>query len=78
MELMLPAHKIPLPAHGGILWHIIAFEINYLNVLTAIGAISLIYLLSGRRFRGREALLIYGFLGFAGGKVNCRCHAFLS
>lgn len=66
---MLPATETPRTEHAGILGSIIAFELNYLNLLTTIGAVWLIYLLSRRRARGRQALVMYGGLGFVGARL---------
>jgi hypothetical protein len=66
---MLPVTEIPQTEHAGILGAIIAFELNYLNLLTTIGAIWLIYLLSRRRVRGREALVTFGGLGFVAARL---------
>jgi hypothetical protein len=66
---MLPGTSIPWTTHAGILDSVIAFELNYLNLLSTIGAIWLIYLLSKRRFRGRQVLVIYGGLGLVGARL---------
>ena len=69
IAFMLPVTEIPRPEHAGILGSIIAFELHYLTLLDTIGAIWLIYLLSKRRVRGGQALVMFGGLGFVGAQL---------
>jgi uncharacterized BrkB/YihY/UPF0761 family membrane protein len=62
--LMVPTTKDLPVQHHGILAAMIAFELNYLNLLTTLGAIWLFYWLLKRRVRPREAMVMYGGLGF--------------
>jgi hypothetical protein len=62
--LVLPAANTATTDHSGILAAIIAFELNYLNLLTTLGAIWLLYWLVSRKVVGREGMVLYGGLGF--------------
>jgi hypothetical protein len=61
---MVPETRIPQPGHAGILSAFITFELNYINLITTVGAVVLVYWLLKRKARGREPMMIYGALGF--------------
>jgi hypothetical protein len=62
--VLIPGTKSSPPVHHGILGAIIAFELNYINVITTIGTVVLVYWLVTRKVRGRMAQVMYGALGF--------------
>jgi hypothetical protein len=60
--LMPETNYIP-PQHPGIVSALVAFELNYINFITTIGAVVLIYWILRRKIRGLEALIACGALG---------------
>ena len=61
---LIPQTKAFPSQQSGIVAAIIAFELNYINLITTLGAVWLLYRLLSRKVRGREALVMYGALGF--------------
>jgi hypothetical protein len=61
---LVPAAKASSAQHPGILGNIIAFELNYINLIATVGTVWLLYYVFVRKVRGREALVMYGALGF--------------
>lgn len=62
---LIPNTKTLPPRNHGVVAAIIAFELNYINLITTIGVAWLFYWLFKRKTRGREAMVMYGALGFA-------------
>jgi hypothetical protein len=60
---LIPTARPGPPLHPGILSAVIAFELNYVNLITTFGAVVLVYWLVVRKVRGREAMIVCGGLG---------------
>lgn len=67
--LILPKSSPGTYVDGGVIRAIIAFELNYVNLLTSIAALWLVYWLFMRKAQGREALVMYGGLGLVGARL---------
>jgi len=75
---LIPETKTVPSANRGIVAAIIAFELNYLNLITTIGLALFAYLLFTRRVRGKEAMAMHGALGFAATRLIVASLGFLS
>lgn len=67
--LILPKNTSYTHAHTGVVGAIIAFELDYLNLLTSIAGLWLVYWLFIHKVRGRQALVMYGGLGLVGARL---------
>ena len=69
IAFLLPETGTPIPHAHGMISSFIAFELTYMNLITSLGAVVLVYWLIKRKMSGREALVVYGALGFVSIKL---------
>jgi hypothetical protein len=66
---LMPGMSYIPPEHSGIIRALVAFELNYINLITTVGALVLLYWLLRRKVRGREALIACGALGLVSARL---------
>lgn len=64
IAFLLPKAGEPVPHAHGMISAFVEFELNYMNLITSLGAVVLVYWVLKRKISGREALVVYGALGF--------------
>ncbi len=70
LAFLLPEEaRTPGPHAHGMMSAFIAFELNYMNLITSVGAVVLVYWLIKRRMSGRETLVVCAALGFVSIKL---------
>jgi hypothetical protein len=62
---LIPATKSVSQTHSGALAGLIAFELNHEAILLTMGAALIVYWLLVKKPQGREALIVFGALGWS-------------